>query len=251
MPLSERASSTAGRLRLFCFPYAGGSATAFSPWSTHLPAWVDLVGVQLPGRGVRLAEPPFTDIEALLDALAPVIEVEGQTPYAFFGHSLGGLLAFGLARQLRRRGAPLPVHLFVSASSAPHLRLAMPPLHLLDDDALLNALRDYNGTPPEALAHRELMALLLPAIRADFALRASYRHREDAPLATPITVFAGARDPHVSPEQSDGWRECTTARCALHRLDGDHFFLHAHAASIANTITAELTTVMANDAAIV
>lgn len=258
MPLSAHPSArpcgAAGQVRLLCFPYAGGSATAFAPWTAHLPAWIDLVGVQLPGRGARLVEPPYTDIEALLDALLAVIEAECRAPCAFFGHSLGGLLAFGLTQRLRRRGLPLPVHLFVSGSSAPHLRAAMQPLHLLDDDALLAALRGYNGTPPEALAHRELMSLLLPAIRADFALRAGYRHQEEPPLHTPITVFAGRHDPHVSPEQTLGWRDCTTGPCTRRHFDGDHFFLHAHSASIARSITVALTdasTAVANDAATV
>jgi surfactin synthase thioesterase subunit len=241
MPLSGRAGGTAGKVRLFCFPYAGGSATAFAPWAAHLPAWVDLVGVQLPGRGGRLAEPAYTDIEALLDALVPVIEAEGRMRCAFFGHSLGGLLAFGLARRLRRRGAAMPLHLFVSASGAPQLHRTAPSLHLLDDEALLSALREYNGTPQEAPANRELMSLLLPAIRADFALRAGYHHQEEPPLAVPITVFAGTRDPHVSPEQAHGWGDCTTAPFAWRHFDGDHFILHSHAASMAECITAALT----------
>lgn len=235
-PWLMRSPGPAGRIQLFCFPYAGGSASAFMHWQAHLPREVELIGVQLPGRGSRMPEPPFVDIDRLLDELVPAIRTAARSPFAMFGHSLGGTLAFEVALRLRREAATEPSCLFLSACGAPHLRTKRPALHLLDDDALIEALRDYNGTPPDALAHRELMELLLPAIRADFALLASHRPREEAPLALPITALAGIHDPHVSTAQAEGWRECTSEAFSVRHFEGDHFFLQARTQEVVQCV---------------
>lgn len=231
------------RLQLFCFPYAGGSASGFLPWRTGLAADVELCAVQLPGRGARLAEPPLRDLDGLLAALASVIREQARPPFAFFGHSLGALVAFELTRRLRRARLPMPERLIVSAASAPPCRGPSRRLHELDDDALLQALRDYNGSPPEALAHRELMELLLPAIRADFALLHDYRYGAEAALNLPITVLAGRRDTHVPAGSLEGWQECSTVPVRQRWFEGDHFFLHTEIHSVLTVVNAELATI--------
>ena len=157
------------RLRLYCFSYAGGSANVYLPWKNLLDGSIELCAVQLPGRGARLNEMPVPSLQKLVADIAAVISNETRLPFAFFGHSLGGLLAFELTRYCKHHLLPSPGHLIVSGCSAPQMRDATQRMHLLPDEEFIEELRKYNGTPPEILAHRELMQLVLPALRADFA----------------------------------------------------------------------------------
>jgi surfactin synthase thioesterase subunit len=227
------------RFRLFCFANAGGSAAPYLAWQTALPE-IEVCAVQLPGRGPRLAEAPIRSFAQLVETLAALIAREDDLPFAFFGHSLGGLLAFELARHLRRYHFAPPEHVFVSASNPPQCRPPGKRLHELDDDALIEALREYNGTPPDALADRELMALLLPAIRADFALVENYAYREDVPLDIALTVLAGTRDKHLVADRLCRWQAETSEACTLRWFEGDHFFLHAQQQAVLECIQAEL-----------
>lgn len=242
-PWLLRQSGSGRRIRLFCFSYAGGSAAPYLPWQAALPPEIEVCAVQLPGRGPRFAEAPIRSFPQLIETLAPIVTCvtrEDDLPFAFFGHSLGGLLAFELARHCQRFRLPMPEHLFVSASNAPQYRRTRRRLHELDDDALIDALKDYNGTPPAALAHRELMDLLLPAIRADFALVENYAYRQDMPLDIPITVLAGTNDKHVASKRLCRWQEETTEACHLHWFEGDHFFIHSHQRAVLDCIRGEL-----------
>lgn len=236
-PWLVRREGPARTLRLFCFPYAGGSAASYAHWQAALPERVEVCALQLPGRGSRFHEAPAASLPALVDALADVVAGQGTLPFAFFGHSLGGLLAFETARRLRTLGAPQPVHLFVSGTSAPARRGAARGLHALPDAALVEELRRYNGTPPEVLANAELMALVLPALRADFALAERYRYEPAAPLDVPLTVLAGADDRVAPPAQADGWRDETRAAFRQLRFDGDHFFIHAQSPAVIGCVS--------------
>jgi medium-chain acyl-[acyl-carrier-protein] hydrolase len=212
-------------LRLFCFPYAGGGAPIFRDWPMGLPEGVEVCAVQLPGRGSRIRETPFTEIAPLVGALADGLVHDLEEPLALFGHSLGALLAFELARTLRRESHPQPVHLFVSGCGAPQEPYPHPPIHALPEARFVEEIRRWGGTPPEVLAHQELMELLLPALRADFALRETYVYADEPPLACPITAFGGLHDGWVSRESLDAWRAQTCAPFSLQLLPGDHFFL--------------------------
>lgn len=212
------------RLRLFCFPFAGGSVGSFMPWFAKLAPHLQLCAIQLPGRGARFGEPPLQDFTTLIERLGEIIAQHDDCPYAFFGHSLGALVAFELAHHCVRRGLARPRHLFVSASGAPRHRVGAPRYDLLSDGELLVKLRDYSGTPPEVLANQELMALLLPAIRADFALLRHYRYQPRPRLDVPMSVLAGHADTHVGEETLHDWQTETRAGCELHGFDGGHFF---------------------------
>jgi medium-chain acyl-[acyl-carrier-protein] hydrolase len=192
-----------------------------------------------------MAEPPMREFEALVDALTDVIRREVQPPYAFFGHSMGGLLAFEVTRRCQQLDLPLPLHIIVSASSAPPSRGAPKRLHELDDDALIEALREYNGTPPEALAHRELMGMMLPVIRADFALLAGYRYEPGPALPVPITVLAGTQDKHVSLESLERWQECTELPCRRHEFEGGHFYIQHQTEAVVALVNNMLSTAYA------
>lgn len=228
------------RIRLFCFPYAGGSVASFLPWQAALGSEIEVCAIQLPGRGPRLSEPPIADFPALVATLAAVVDEHDDCPFAFFGHSLGGLLAFEVARACRMMGRAGPGHLFISGTAAPRWPTTKRALHELDDDALIAALGDYNGTPRTALENRELMELLLPAIRADFALVANYRYAVGLPLAVPISVLGGRVDPYVPGESLADWRLETGAACETHWFDGDHFFIHNAASHVLDCVRATL-----------
>lgn len=211
-------------LRLFCIPYAGGGPPAFRGWSGLLSESIDVRPVQLPGRGARLREKPFTRLEPLVEALASALQPWLDRPFAIYGHSLGGLLGYELARTLRGSGVQ-PEHLFVSGVLAPHRPDPNPKIHELPDAIFLKELKLLNGTPREVMDCVELMELLLPALRADFTVLETYQHALQAPLEFPITVFGGHDDPRARPSDLEAWRELTRAECRTVVLPGDHFFI--------------------------
>ena len=200
----------AARLRLFCFPYAGGGASIFSTWHRDLPSAVEVVAVQPPGREGRLMETPYADLASLVEAVAPALEPWMDRPFALFGHSNGGLMAFELARLLRRAGRRMPVHLFASGRPAPQLELDEPPIHALPDDEFVAELRRFKGTPDEILQNAEIMSLVMPLLRADFALGETYDYVPGPPLDLPVSAYGGEGDEEVSRDQVEAWREQTT-----------------------------------------
>lgn len=214
-------------MRLYCLPYAGGSPSLFREWGRSRPAGITIVPVQLPGRGPRFAEPAATSSDALVASLLPWIDTAGA-PFAFFGHSMGALVAFELARALRARRLQAPVALFVSACDAPAVFKVEPKIHGLPDDEFLRRLRRLSGTPQEVLDNREMMDLLLPGLRADFAVCETYEYRPDRPLACPIVAFGGERDTEVTLANLDAWRAESLNRFTLRMFPGDHFFVLQH-----------------------
>jgi medium-chain acyl-[acyl-carrier-protein] hydrolase len=214
------------RLRLFCFPYAGGGTLSYRQWAAHLPD-LEITLVRLPGRERRLSEPPLTKLDALVKTLAAEILPYCDRPFAFFGHSMGGLIAFELARSLRRCDHPQPVHLLLSGCRAPHLPSLHLPIHSLSDADFIQELRRYNGTPEAVLTNAELMQFFLPTLRADFTLIETYCHTAEPPLDRPITVFGGLQDAEINPEDLEAWRAYTTENFVRHLLPGDHFFMHS------------------------
>jgi len=212
-------------MRLICFCYAGGNAAIYLPWQAALGADVEVVAIQLPGRGTRFGETPIEEmavaVEAICDAVLPLLD----RPYVLFGHSLGALLAFEVSHALRARGAPLPNALVVSGAQGPRRRVLKRKLHLLNDAELTGELERYAGTPREVLDNGELLALVLPIVRADFRMAFAYRHTPRAPLPVPISVFAGRADNFDSPAQYEDWFDDTRAGGTLHWFDGGHFFI--------------------------
>lgn len=213
-------------LRLFCFPYAGGSGTIFRPWGKALPGEVDVCGIQLPGRGVRAREPHLRDMRVLVPALAEAILPLCDRPFAFFGHSLGALVAFEVARHLRRETRLEPLLLIASGRRAPQIPSTEAPIHDLPHDAFVAELTRLNGTPDEVLRNQELMEILLPTLRADFQLADTYRFVDDRPLTGRVTVYGGADDADDTRDKLEAWRETTTGPFTLRMFPGGHFFIH-------------------------
>jgi medium-chain acyl-[acyl-carrier-protein] hydrolase len=229
------------RLRLFCFPYAGGGATVFSTWWRGLPPEVEVVAVQPPGRESRLSEKPHHDLAELVAAMhRHLLPHLRELPFAFFGHSNGALMAFELVRSLRRAGDPLPLHLFVSGRPAPHLVLEDPPIHHLPHDEFVEELRRLKGTPEEILQNREILELLLPLLRADFSLGETYRFVPEAPLAFPLSAYGGERDVEVPREQVEAWSEQAGAGFRVRIFPGDHFFVNGDRDLVLAELSAEL-----------
>ncbi len=231
-------------LRLFCFPYAGGGASVYRGWADALPPQFEVCPIQLPGRESRLAEPPFTRLSSLVEHLAAVLEPYLQLPFAFFGHSMGALIGFELARHLRRDGVCGPEHLFVSGHHAPQLPDPYPPIHHLPEAAFLRGLQRLNGTPEAVLQNSELMQLLLPMLRADLQLSETYCFTPEQPLNCPITAFGGSEDSNLTRRVLTPWQDQTQDTFTLHFFPGDHFFLHTARAALLQVISQECSRLM-------
>jgi medium-chain acyl-[acyl-carrier-protein] hydrolase len=237
--LTARRPNLRARLRLFCFPYAGGSEAIFRTWQQNLPETIEVLPIQLPGRGARIKESALTRLAPLVQALSPSLGPQMDLPFAFFGHSMGGLIAFELARQLRREGGPMPVHLFISAKCCPK-QVDGPNTHEIADQELIQILRRYEGTPREVLENAELMRLLLPVIRADMELCNTYVCDPEPPLPCSITTFGGLQDHRSGRECLEGWQNYTTGRFTLRMFPAGHFFIQTCERSVLEAIFREV-----------
>lgn len=215
----------AARVRLFCLPYAGGSAAIFRKWPDLLPPFIEVFPIEIPGRGSRLREKPFTSVKALVDAVEGAICSYLEKPFALFGHSMGALISFELTHKLFAAQAVQPVQLFCSGRRAPEIVHHGPPTFNLPHHEFVEELRRLEGTPAEVLAHPELLEMLEPTLRADFEIVDTYRYAPRPALACPITVFGGIADIETTREHLEAWRKYTSGPFSLHMFPGNHFFL--------------------------
>ena len=226
------------KLRLFCFPYAGGSMANFRTWADGLPATVEVWAATLPGRGAYLNVPTFTRIEPLVQAMMQVILPYLDRPFAFYGHSLGALISFELAR-LR-----CPEHLFISGRWAPQDANPDLPSYDLPEDKFMEEVRRLNGIPAELLEQQEILELLLPALRADLEVNETYTYVPAPPLNCPISAFGGLQDPKADRNALIGWKKQTTASFIVRMLMGDHFFLQMQQPLLLAMLSQELNKIV-------
>ena len=215
------------RMRLLCFPYAGGNASFARTWPRSLPQDVELCALRLPGRAPRAHEPIFEQVEPLVEAMLDVVVKLLDRPYALFGHSYGGLIGYLLTRRLAAAGVRAPSVLVVSSTPSPAAHGKVPKMSDLDDDELCNALLRLGGTAAAVLGEPELRELFLPIIRSD--LLAVDRHTPNLqapPLDVPIVVFGAHACERVPPHRLTGWADVTRAGHREHIFDGGHFYLH-------------------------
>ena len=203
--------------------------SAFSTWSRELPADVsgdvEVWAIGLPGRESRVREPPFTDMAPLIADVIGFITSRLTSPYMFFGHSMGALISFEVARAMRAAAGDGPAHIVVSAHRAPHLPYRHRRIHDRGDEEIVARLKRLGGAAEAALSDRELRNLVLPTIRADLAMCERYVYEDGDPLMCSLTAFAGSDDAEVSREEIAAWRSHTRGAFALRVLPGGHFFL--------------------------
>ncbi|MFJ3979853.1 thioesterase II family protein [Streptomyces sp. NPDC090021] len=236
-------TETEDGMTLLCFPHAGGAASTHFPMSKLLAPRIGVCAVQYPGRQDRRSEPPLDDLTELADRITEAFtEVAPNRPLALFGHSMGGLLAYEVARRLETAGRLRPVRLIVSGRRAPGHAGTRPNLHDQDDATILTELRRSNGTDAAVLADDDLVRMLLPTLRSDY--KAVECYVAPAPgegvLSCPVSVFTGTEDTHVTREGAEGWAAFTTGSCDVASFPGGHFFLNERREAVASALAARL-----------
>jgi medium-chain acyl-[acyl-carrier-protein] hydrolase len=215
-------------LRVFCFHCAGGNAYAYGPWVAMMRPGVEVIGVQLPGRGSRVLDPPLRRMEAMVEGLVPALLPLIDRPYVFFGHSMGALLCFEVVRRLARTGCRLPGKLFVCAAGAPGTKGTDKDLARLPEKEFLEEIRLLGGTPDEFFSNPEWVQLALPALRADIEAVETHAYGEIAPLDVPIAAFGGLDDDTVPLENLIAWRGMTRSSFTVHLFCGNHFLIESN-----------------------
>lgn len=236
------------KIRLFCFHHSGGTASFFRGWEEDLQPGVALIAIQLPGREARNSELFITDMKIVTKQIVDNFSADQTaTPFMFFGHSLGGIIAFEVAHEFRRRHLNLPEYLIVSGRSAPQLQSKKTRLHHLPDHLFIQELIKYNGMPTAILQNKELLEILLPRLRADFTLSETYQYQEKPPLACPILVLGGKDDLTVNYHELTAWEKQTTKKCTINLFPGEHFFLNPAKKDILTTINLLIKNILAEN----
>lgn len=233
------ASENLHQINLFCFPFAGASFYAYKPFEKYLPNHIRVVGIDLPGHGRRMREPLLTDIKEMVRDIWAIIKDDLNFPYAFYGHSLGTLLAYELTVRVIRQGKPLPLRLFLSGRAGPSVSKNRD-VYLLPKAEFIKKVTEYDGTPGEVIQSAELMDLMEPILRADFRAVGTYRHQETSPLPMPITIMFGSDDKEVTYEEALKWQEVASDKIAFRRFTGNHFFIFEHTPEICKIIRQDL-----------
>ncbi|MFB0614774.1 thioesterase II family protein [Streptomyces sp. AGS-58] len=214
-------------VRLVCLPHAGGSATFYHPVSASMPASVDVLAVQYPGRQDRRTEPCAGSIQELADHVTSVLLPWTDRPLLLFGHSMGATLGFEVARRLERDHGVVPHALFASARRAPSCPHSES-VHLRDDDGLVEEMRRLSGTDSAILDDVELIRMALPAIRADYRAAETYVYEPGPNLRCPVVALVGDDDPKVTVDEARAWSRHTDASFEFHVFRGGHFYLTSH-----------------------
>ena len=239
-----RAEDSGAARQLFCFPHAGGGPSFFRPWRASLQPEITIRRVLLPGREWRLEEPPFRRIADLVEPLCAALEPYLHQPYALFGHSLGTVVAYEVARRLSATGTAGPACLIVSGRRAPGLAGNRRRLSGLPDDEFLAEVARLNGIPPEVLGEPELVSMLLPTLRADYELAETYQPLPGDRLDCPVIAYLSTSDPETDYEGVLKWREVTTGEFTMRVFDGDHFYLKEGRPDVLNAVREDLCLAM-------
>ncbi|HSH66895.1 MAG TPA: alpha/beta fold hydrolase [Bacteroidia bacterium] len=230
------------KINLFCLPYAGGNARIFQSWPEFLPEFVELVAIELPGRGRRIQEPAFDSMKSLVQELSSVLYSQIDKPYVIIGHSMGSRIALNTIHELGRLGCPPPLHFIASGSAPPHILKKRKKIHTLSDNEFINELQSYDGIRKEVINNKELMEIYLPLLRADFSVSAEEFLPNLPPLNCTATVFSGINDRYVSKEDCLAWQEYFSPPIEVSIFEGGHFFIDSAKKKVVGEISKILNT---------
>jgi medium-chain acyl-[acyl-carrier-protein] hydrolase len=237
VPINLTGVESKRAVRVFCLPYAGGSASIYRDWQQLVPDWMQVCPIELPGRGTLFAEAPAHSLAELVREVSAVLLAYEGHPFALFGHSMGALIAYEVARTLELAGSRSLVYLFLSGARPPFLARNHEPIGHLPDSEFVEELRKLNGTPKEVLDHGELMELLLPMIKNDFRIIERHEFEYGKLIDTPTVTFTGVEDSEVSVSDVCQWSKLINSRLRVVELPGDHFFIHHQVKNILKEIT--------------
>ena len=229
----------AAHTRLICFSYAGGNSATFLPWLKFLPLDIELVVVQLPGRGCRLFEQPIETMSEVVSLIAGMVASRADKELVFFGHSLGAKVAYEVIRHLDKANFVLPRMFFASGSSSPFARRDLDCIHTLPDAEFISKLRELNGTPEAVLENPEIMELVMPALRADFKIVENYQNHEDSILPVELSLFCGREDT-IPKEDILSWMPLFESNLGVSHFDGGHFFIDNSAPEVVEKLSASI-----------
>lgn len=228
------------QLTLYCLPCAGASATIYLRWRRLMPAWIEIVPIELPGRGMRLNEAAWNNYPALTHYLSDEIARSASQPYAVFGHSMGALLAFGIAQQLRQMRAAPPVALLIAGCAAPSRQDSERYSKILTEADLIADLNQQGGTPEEVFNSPEFLAMTLDLLRIDYQVCESFQYTRQIPLTAPIHCFGGKSDTTINTASLSAWRQESSQLFTLDWFEGGHFFLRQSEAWFLQVLTKRL-----------
>ncbi|WP_329340028.1 alpha/beta fold hydrolase [Streptomyces sp. NBC_00663] len=220
----EFASSPNSDITVVCFPHAGGSASYFQPLSARLTPRAEVVALQYPGRQDRRREPPLTSVDELVDGITGALRALTDRPMVFFGHSMGGTLAFETARRMEAELGERLLGLVVSGRRAPS-SVRRDTVHLRNDAGLIAEIRKLEGTASALLDDEDVVSMILPALRADYTAVEQYVYRPGPALSRPLHVYIGDADPQVRADEAEAWAEHTSADFRIRTFRGGHFYL--------------------------
>ena len=223
-------------INLFCFHYGGGSNTSFYPWISKIPNFVELIAVELPGRGRNMSQPLLTNVHDIVKLMTEEIKHYLDKPCIFFGYSVGSLICFELAKAMRKQNLQLPLHLILAGSMAPQTLHKRRRICHLDDVAFSEELKIYNGIPKEVLNEPSLMEMFLPIIRSDISIIENYNYSQNKPLDCNITTITGKNDPTVTIEDAQAWADHAMLSHNHYTLEGDHFFVKTKLQEVINIV---------------
>ncbi len=228
------------KVKLICFPYAGGSSAIYSKWRQHLNGGIELIPVELSGHGRRFGEPLYDSIEKIKEDVLEALKEENIEEAALFGHSLGSIIAYEVAHELQAKLGVQPKHIFFSGKKAPHFDEREEYIHKLPEHEFKRKVIELGGTPRDVFENEELFDLFLPILRADFTANEAYSYKEKGSrLNSDITVISGTKE-DIGIEEILGWKEHTSKSFRAHKLDGDHFFINSSYKAVIDIINKTL-----------
>jgi medium-chain acyl-[acyl-carrier-protein] hydrolase len=214
-------------IKLFCLPYAGGSAMVYNRWKLSINGMIQIRPVELTGRGKRFTEPYYDNLMQAVDDIYRLVKPELNGLYAFYGHSMGSLLVYELVRKINSLPHPQPVHLFLSGGSPPHIRKSDKVYHKMPEEQFKEEIFKMGGTPREVFENKELLEIFIPLLRADYKILETYEFQPEHPVFDcGITLFNGKEDEEVTSDEIRQWQRYTKVQCPLHEYESGHFFIH-------------------------